>query len=204
MAWWYLWRRNPARVLAGDDQTFDGRLVLSDDALYVLPQEKEIRYDAISSVRANKFSDDLTIDTHRSFSTTDRNYLTNVTLTDASARDMALEALEQRLAPRFRRSEVQWGTVRAALAPFFTGVLVALFTYGSMWTAVLFAAGDEANFVKRAGRHAAAAQLHILVCRLLGPTGVAIVGGLAVLGCIVWLVKRVKQPPLMITLSPSD
>jgi hypothetical protein len=124
MAWWSLWREKPARVPVGDDQTFGGRLVLTDDALYVLPQEKEL------------------------------------------------------------------------------DVLVALLTYGSMWTAVLFAAGDEANYVK--GRHAATARGYILVCRWLGPTGVAIVGGLVVLACIVWLVKRVRQPPLMITLSPSD
>ena len=129
---------------------------------------------------------------------------TKVSFKEASARDTALEELERRLAPRFQRAEVQYSIVRAALAPFFTGVLVVLLTYGSMWTAVLFAAGDEANFVKGAGRYAAAAQLHILVCRLLGPTGVAIVGGLVVLGCVVWLVKRVTQPPLMITLSPSD
>ena len=203
MAWWSLWRQKPARVLAGDDQTFDGRLVLTDDALYVLPQEKQIRYDVISYVRANKFRVDLNI-YHRRSSLPLDNDTTKVSFKDASARDTALEALEQRLAPRFQRREVQWGTVRAALAPFFTGVLVALLTYGSMWTAVLFAAGDEANFVKGAGGYATVAQLHIVVCRLLGPTGVAIVGGLVVLGCIVWLIERVKQPPLLITLSPSD
>ena len=203
MAWWYLWRQKPARVLTRDDQTFDGRLVLTDDALFVLPEHKEIRYDVISSVRANWFGDDLNIYHRRSSLPLDDDK-TNVSFKDASARDRALEALERRLAPRFQRAEVQYGIVRAALAPFFTGVLVALLTYGSMWTAVLFAAGDEANFVKGAGRHAALAQLHILVCRRLGPTGVAIVGGLVVLGCIVWLVKRVKRPPLMITLSPSD
>jgi len=203
MAWWHLWRQKPARVLAGDDQTFDGRLILTDDALYVLPQEKEIRYDVISYVRANKFRDDLDI-YHRRSSLPLDDYTTKVSFKDASARDTALEALERRLAPRFQRAEVQYGIVRAALAPFFTGVLVVLLTYGSMWTAVLFAAGDEANFVKGAGRYAAAAQLHILVCRLLGATGVAIVGGLVVLGCVVWLVKRVTQPPFMITLSPSD
>ena len=203
MAWWHLWRQKPARVLTRNDQTFDGRLVLTDHALYVLPQEKEIRYDAISYVRANKFRDDLDI-YHRRSSLPLDDYTTKVSFKDASGRDRALEALERRLAPRFQRAEVQYGIVRAALAPFFTGVLVALLTYGSMWTAVLFAAGDEANFVKGAGGYAFAAQLHIVVCRLLGPTGVAIVGGLAVLGCIVWLVQRVKQPPLMITLSPSD
>jgi hypothetical protein len=203
MTWWSLWREKPARAHVGDDQTFGGRLVLTDDALYVLPQEKEIRYDVISYVRANKFRDDLDI-YHRRSSLPLDDYTTNVSFKDASARDTALEALERRLAPRFQRAEVQYGIVRAALAPFFMGVLVALLTYGSMWVAVLFAAGDEANFVKGAGRYATAAQLHILVCRLLGPTGVAIVGGLAVLGCVVWLVKRLRQPPLMITLSPSE
>jgi hypothetical protein len=203
MAWWSLWREKPARVHIGDDQTFGGRLVLTDDALYVLPQQKEVRYDVISYVRANWFGDDLDIYHRRSSLPLDDDK-TNVSFKDASARDRALEALEERLAPRFQRAEVQYGIVRAALAPFFMGVLIALLTYGSMWTAVLFAAGDEANFVKGAGGYASAAQLHIVVCRLLGPTGVAIVGGLVVLGCMVWLVERVKQPPLMITLSPSD
>ena len=203
MAWWSLWREKPARAHVGDEQTFGGRLALTDDALYVLPEHKEIRYDVISYVRANWFGDDLDI-YHRRSSLPLDDYTTNVTFKDASARDTALEALEQRLAPRFQRHEVQYGVVRAALAPFLMGVLVALLTYGSMWTAVLFAAGDEANFVKGAGRYAFAAQLHIQVCRWLGPTGVAIVGGLVVLASIVWLVKRVKQPPLMITLSPSD
>jgi len=203
MAWWSLWRQKPARVVVGDDQTFGGRLVLTDDALYVLPEHKEIRYDVISYVRANWFGDDLDI-YHRRSSLPLDDYNTNVTFKDASARDTALEALEQRLAPRFQRHEVQYGVVRAALAPFLMGVLVALLTYGSMWTAVLFAGGDESAYLRAAGRHESAARLYILVCRSLGPTGVVIVGGLVVLGCIVWLVKRVKQPPLMITLSPSD
>jgi hypothetical protein len=203
MAWWSLWREKPPRVHIGDDQIFGGRLVLTDEALYVLPQQKEVRYDVISYVRANKFGDDLDIYHRRSPLPLD-NYTTTVSFKDPSARDKALAALERRLAPRFQRAEVQYGIVHAALAPFFTGILVALLTYGSMWTAVLFTAGDEANFVKGAGRYTAAAQLHILVCRLLGATGVAIVGGLVVLGCVVWLVERVKQPPLMITLSPSD
>jgi hypothetical protein len=204
MAWWYLWRQKPARVLTGDDQTFDGRLVLTDDALYVLPQEKQVRYDAISFVRANKFSDDLDICHRRSPLPLD-NDTTTVTFKDASARDSALEALARRLAPRFQRREVQYGIVRAALEPFLIGGLLAIITYGSVQVAALVAAGDGANFFKRgAPVGARGARLYILVCRLLGPTGVAIVGGLAVLACIVWLVKRVNQPPLMITLSPSD
>jgi hypothetical protein len=203
MAWWHLWRQKPERVLAGDDQMFDGRLVLTDDALYVLPQEKEIRYDIISSVRANWFDNDLDI-YHRRSSVPLDDYTTTVSFKDGSVRDTALEALEQRLAPRLQRHDVQYGVVRAALGPFLMGVLVALLTYGSMWTAVLFAGGDESAYVRAAGRHESAARLYILVCRSLGPTGVAIVGGLVVLACIVWLVKRVKRPPLMITLSPSD
>jgi hypothetical protein len=84
------------------------------------------------------------------------------------------------------------------------GVLIAMLTYGSMQIPVLFAAGDEAFYVKKGGgQWRSTALAYILVCKSLGPTGVAIVGGLAVVGCIVWLVARVKRPPLMITLSPS-
>jgi hypothetical protein len=146
MAWWYLWRQKPARVLIGDDQTFDGRLALTDDALCVLPHEKEIRYEVISYVRANKFSDDLSIYHRRSLLPLD-NYTTTVSFRDTSARDTALAALERRLAPRFQRREVQYGLVRAALEPFLIGGLLAIFTYGSVQVAALLAAGDGANFL---------------------------------------------------------
>jgi hypothetical protein len=55
-----------SKILARSRETVDGRLDLADDALYVLPAEKEIRYADISSVSADKFSDDLNIYHRRS------------------------------------------------------------------------------------------------------------------------------------------
>jgi hypothetical protein len=122
-----------------------------------------------------------------------------LTFKDASAKNIALAALERHLAPRLQRREVQYGVVRAALGPFLLGGLIAVSTFVAFHAAALIAAGDEAYFYKPGT--SARGRLFIPVLKLLGPTGIAILGGLAVLACIVELVERVRRPPLMIILS---
>lgn len=207
-------------VFTGEDEIFDRLFVVTDDAVYVsnpdkeklsgiasqlregasvkavVPDAEEVRYTAITSVKANKFRDDLNI-YHRQGSKT---HTKNVTFKDASARDVALAALAPRLGPRFQRREVQYGVVRAAFAPLLTAGGLATLTYVAVQAAAGLAAGDE---VEIRGRARAQKRMFAWALELLGPTGVGILGGLVVLGCIAWLVARVKQPPLMITLAPS-
>jgi hypothetical protein len=207
-------------VLTGEDEMFDRLFVVTDDAVYVsnpdkeklsgitsqlregaavttvVPDAEEIRHSAISSVKANKFRDDLNI-YHRQGS---RTRMKNATFRDSAARDIALAALARRLAPRFQKREVQYGAVRAALAPLLTAGGIAAFTYVSVQAAAGLAAGEEVDI---RGRARGEKRMFAWALEILGPTGIGIVGSLLVLGCIAWLVARLKQPPLMITLSPS-
>ena len=207
-------------VFTSDDQMFDRLLVLTDDAVYVsnpdkaqlsrigsqlregtpvktvVPDADEVRYSAISSVTANKLGDSLNI-YHLQGSQT---RMKNVTFKDASAMQTALAALARRLAPRFQRREVQYGALRASLAPLVTAAVIAALTYVSVMAATGLAAGEDADI---RGRAQLVKRIFVWVIGLLGPTGVAIAGGLVVLGCLAWLVARVKQPPLMVTLSPA-
>jgi len=206
-------------VFTGENELFDRLLVVSDDAVYVSNPDKEkvagiaskiregtpvnsvvpdadaIRYAAVSSVKANRFRDDLNIYHQQAGKTRMR----NITFKDAAHRDTALQALERRLAPRFTKAEVQYGVVRAALVPLLTTAALAALTYVSYMAAGGVAAGEAVDIH---GRARAQKRMFAWALEILGPTGVAVVGGLIVLGCIGWLVVRVKKPPLMVTLTP--
>ncbi len=205
-------------VFIGETETFDRLFVVADEAVYVsnpdkeklaaiaerlrggaavkavVPGADEIRYSAITSVKANKFRDDLNIH-HRQGSQT---RMKNVTFKDGAARDVALAAVARRLAPRFQRREVQYGVVRAAFAPLLTAGGFAAFTYISVQAAAGIAGGETAEIH---GRARAQKRIFAWALELLGPVGVAVVGGLIVLGCVAWLIARVKRPPLMVILS---
>ena len=206
-------------VFTGENELFDRLLVVSDDAVYVSNPDKEkvagiaskiregtpvnsvvpdadaIRYAAVSSVKANRFRDDLNIYHQQAGKTR----MLNITFKDAAHRDAALQALERRLAPRFTKAEVQYGVVRAALVPLLTTAALAALTYVSYMAAGGVAAGEAVDIH---GRARAQKRMFAWALEILGPTGVAVVGGLIVLGCIGWLVVRVKKPPLMVTLTP--
>ena len=207
-------------VFTGEDELFDRLLVVSDDALYVAnpekekltdiaariragtpvktaaPEAEEIRYSDVSSVKANRFGDDLNVHYRQGSKTRMR----NVTFEGAAQRDAALQALERTLGPQFRKREVQYGVVRAAFAPLLTTGGVAAFTYVSYMAASGLAAGEVADIH---GRRRAEKRMFAWALGLLGPTGVAVVGGLIILGCVAWLIGRVKRPPLMVTLARS-
>jgi len=122
-----------------------------------------------------------------------------------------LARLERKLG--LRRREVKVSVVRSAFRPVLIGCLIALFTYVSIQAAALVAAGDEAYFYRSndrypwwaagAARYDKVVQALIPVFRLLGPTGVAIVGCLAVFACLAALVDQVRRRPVLITLSRS-
>ena len=207
-------------VFTGSEEMFDRLFVLTDVAVYasnpdkdklpgiasqlqggasvktVVPDAAEVLYSAISSVKANKYRDSL--DIHHLQDAKSR--MTNVTFKDAAARDTALAALARRLAPRFQKHEVQYGVIRAALVPLLTMAGFAAFTYVAVLAAAGIAAGEDVDIH---GRGRAQKRMFAWALELLGPTGVGIIGGLIVLACLAWLVARVKQPPLMVTLSPG-
>ena len=184
-------------------------LVLADSAAYVGSNREEVLYNTITLVDAVKLSYDFTIYVRRGLLLPSRR--TRVVFGGRSSRDVALARLERKLG--FQRREMKHIDLRVALRPVLIGCLMALFTYVCIQAAALVAAGDEAYFYRSkdrypwwaagAARYDKVAQALIPVFRLLGPTGVAIVGCLAVLACVAVLVDQIRRRPVMITLSRS-
>lgn len=110
-------------------------------------------------------------------------------------RDLVLAALDIHLPASYRRSEVQYGAVRAAVAPTFLLALVGFMTVFMYQAAATAAQGGHVT------SRSAKGQLFVWIAEKLGVVGVLIVGGLAGLCLAVWLVSRVRRPPLMRTIT---
>jgi hypothetical protein len=182
-----------------DTERFDESLGLTDKAAYIGPNRGEILYDRITSVGAIKLSYDFTI-YHRTASFLPPRS-SRVIFRGRSTRDAALARLARQLG--FQRREFKYGVARTALRPWFIGCLGAIFTYVSIQAAALVAVGDEVYFYRSNDPYARTVQRLVPLFKMLGPTGVAIVGCLFVLACVVWSVERVRHRPIMITLSRS-
>ena len=208
-------------VFTNDDQLFDRLLVFTNEAICVsnpeqgrlsaiasqlregvpvgtvVPDVQEITYSAISSVKANRHRTDLNI----YYKEQSRDRLKNVDFANAEARDRALASLARRLPRSFQRSDVQYGPARAVLAPLATAGAFAAFTYLAVQAAVEVGAGDE---IIIRGSATTQKRLFVWALGLLGPTGIGLVGGVVVLGCLLWLIARIKKPPLMTILSAQQ
>jgi hypothetical protein len=203
-----------ADVFVNPDGVFDRLVVLSDAglsatnpdkslltsatpeqlALTVLPNQVQIPWSSIVKVRSNRHRDDINV----TFKGSSREELKNIGFKDAASRDTALRVIHKRLGPQFRWREEQYGIARAAGAPLITGALMSAFTYVSAMAATGLANGEQADVH---GRNRATKAMFVWALDLVGPTGVWIVGGLAVVGCVLWMVSRVKRPPLMVTIA---
>lgn len=207
-------------VFTGADQLFDRLFVVTDDAVLVAnpPSEtlpaiassvrggapvktlvtdaEEFPFAAITAVKANMFRDSMIIEYNQG----PKSRLKDVHFKDAATRNNALTALEKRLGSRFQKRMEQYGLVKAALAPLLTTIGFAAFTYISVLAAAALAAGEEEAEIR--GRQQLLKRLFVWAMELLGPIGIGIAGGLIVLGCLFWLIGRIRQPPLMVILTP--
>ncbi len=109
-------------------------------------------------------------------------------------RDEILRSVGERLGAGWVRRDAQYGVVRASLSP-----VVTLVVLGGITTALWLGARDLASGgeVDTGGRRGLLKRVFVWLLELLGPTGVLIVGGLICVVVLVWLVGRVRNPPLM-------
>ena len=153
-----------------------------------------LSYAAIKKVSTNLHGDALNV----TWRDETRDRFTNIGLKDGAVRDQAWEKLRRRLGPAFQFSDVQFGVVRAALAPLVTVAVFAFITWALYMAATGLAEGEDAD---TSGRNAALKAVTVLVLDLLGPTGVVIVGGLITAIAVAWGVARIRKPPRMLTLK---
>lgn len=116
---------------------------------------------------------------------------------DKETAEKLLSALKEKL-PDFSEKQKQLGRFESSVKPAIFVVVNAFLTHLFVGMAAEVVSknaeidvGQRKVFIKK---------MLIWVLDLLGPTGVAIVGGLITLSLIAWLVSRIKNPPLIRTL----
>jgi hypothetical protein len=209
----------PLEVFSSSEQLFDRLVVVTNEAIFtanpdkplvagiaavvmaagpmvksVVPDADEIAFTSISSVKTNRHRTDLNVYYHDG----SRDRMKNIDFDSAAIRDRAFDTLRRRLGPRFVKDEQQYGLAGAAFAPLATTLVLAGVTWFLMGAARELDAGVEVTI---RGSQRGLKRMVALALDLLGPTGVMIVGGLLVVASIAWLVARLKNPPLMATLT---
>jgi hypothetical protein len=153
-----------------------------------------VPYAAITHIRTNKHGDTLTIRYRQG----PRSRLMTISLKDTATRDDVWDRLYRRVGRSFVFSDVQFGRVRAAVAPVLTAAACVAATWLLSMVAAELAGGAEAEI---RGRNAAVKQALVFVVDRLGPTGVIVAGTLAAASAALWGVARVRVPPRMLTLA---
>jgi hypothetical protein len=125
---------------------------------------------------------------------------TTILFADQAACDAVLQQLQARLGAQFTLRRVVQSPLRASVVPAVVTLLVAFFTFACYQGALQMAAGDMPRI---RGRGALLKLILTGIVSLISPTGVLIVGGLCLLGCAIWLVKRASGQRVILHLERS-
>lgn len=149
----------------------------------------------IREVIAESSGLDLTIHYDRG----DERRFTVVTFTDAASLTAALSHLEQEL--QLARHIRQHSSFSAAMQPAVWLCILGLFTFVCVGASSQLLSGDEAEI---RGRRSGLKRLLVAVLGRIGPNGVYVVGAVLAVPLVWWMVNRIKTPPVITTLKPSN
>jgi hypothetical protein len=148
----------------------------------------------IRKVRGKQGADDL--DVH--YTAQGKARMMNVGFADSATRDEVLDTLQHRMGAGFQVRVQELSPLQAAIKPFFMLLVATFFVVAGFVGALEIAAGAEYDI---SGRGAMLQRAYVSIVSLLGPVGVLVLGGLLVLGLLVWFVRRVLNPPTQMTLA---
>ncbi|MEJ2044433.1 MAG: hypothetical protein P8X74_20905 [Reinekea sp.] len=118
---------------------------------------------------------------------------------DQSTTEKVLLALKERN-PGFSEKREQLGIFRSSIKP---TIFIAISIFGTYIFYVMASVFSNNTDIDVGGRKSFIKKVFVWVLESLGPTGVAIVGGIITLSFVIWLIKRIKNPPLMCVLSST-
>lgn len=163
----------------------------------IVPKMTYIPYADITRVKSNLKSEMMDIHYNKRKGKKTEPDSCNISCQDLDTTRTLLAHLKERL-PGFDESEKQYGKVRASIKPSIFVAISALITWATVTIARAVAAGESAEIT---GSKRGAKKLFLWLAETLGPMGALALGGLITLLFVVWLVKRVKNPPLVYTLQ---
>jgi hypothetical protein len=121
-----------------------------------------------------------------------------ITLADATQRDELLRVLTKQLGPGWKRRRKRSSPLSSVLWPLGTAAFVCLLTWIMYGEAQQIAAGKQLKAVGFGRRRLFSMMLHWIE-GLIGSTGVLILGGILVAGCLLWLAAAIALPSTRIT-----
>lgn len=125
---------------------------------------------------------------------------TTISCHDRQTRDEIMDALHERLGKNWKREEIEYGRLKAALAPL---GLTALFGFICFCMFMAAIGADEGGSGTRVVRvRGGLAALFYACLKFLGPIPTLLLGLVFVAGGLVWLGMRLHTPPIMLTLRP--
>jgi DNA-directed RNA polymerase subunit RPC12/RpoP len=122
----------------------------------------------------------------------------NFVCADKDSRDELMEALEDRLG--WKSQVIEVGRLKASLAPLAVIGIFGFITFCFIMAAIQPESGGGGTKVVRTNWLGA---IFVWVFNIFGPVGVALLGSPFVIGGVVWLVMRLRKPPLLLTLAPG-
>lgn len=158
-----------------------------EGARAILSKFNYIPYDAIKKVQSNVKSEMVYIKHRKGSQIRSR----SISCYDQTTAERVVTSFSKML-PNTKHTEVQLSPVRSAVKP-----SIYLIAFLAMSSFLYNLAG--ADDVTISGANRGTKHLFLGIANILGTTGTLILGSVLVLFCVWWLVKRVKNPPLMLT-----
>jgi len=120
---------------------------------------------------------------------------------DQEQRDELWSGLEKKLGPEFKCTVQQHSALQATFFSIVVMALIAIATWLLFGAAVQAAAGGDPAL---SGRYYLFELLAAEIMVRLGPTGVLAVGGFLLALVAIWMVRRILNPTIKITLAPES
>jgi DNA-directed RNA polymerase subunit RPC12/RpoP len=121
----------------------------------------------------------------------------NLFCADKDSRDELMESLEERLG--WKREVIEVGRLSASLAPL---AVIGIFGFITFCFVMAATQPDSSGGGSKVVRTNFLGLIFVWIYNIFGPIGVVLLGSPFVIGGIVWLVMRLRKPPIMLTLTP--
>ena len=126
--------------------------------------------------------------------------MASVWFASAETRNQVLEIIQEKLGPRFERTQKQYSRMRGMLAPLAVGFITLVMTALCYLAAADVHKNPQSIFD---GQRTLQELIFGGVLFVVPPWAFLCIGGVLLLGALAWLATNLRTPPLMVTLAPK-
>lgn len=134
----------------------------------------------------------------------DKNKNTTISFDDPASRDDFFHALRAKLEPTFQYELRKYTPFQVIFSTTLFMVLVGFVTTFLYTFAVAVQTGATRMPRGGSGLTKIIALIAFTLAKTLGPIGIAVIGGLIILLCIIWMVRSLKTPPVLMILAKQQ